>query len=39
MERIEADIRGVVPYSHVRTHLEPLEDPVSLSDEPLDRQA
>jgi cation diffusion facilitator family transporter len=37
MERIEADIRAVVPYSHVTTHLEPLEDPLSLSDEPLDR--
>ena len=39
MERIEADIRGVVPVCHVTTHLEPLEDPVSLSDEPLDRPA
>jgi cation diffusion facilitator family transporter len=39
MERIEADIRAVVPYSHVTTHLEPLEDPLSLSDEPLDRPA
>jgi len=39
MERIEADIRAAVPYSHVTTHLEPLEDPVSLSDEPLDRPA
>jgi cation diffusion facilitator family transporter len=39
MERIEADIRGVVPTCHVTTHLEPLEDPVSLSDEPLDRPA
>lgn len=39
MERIEADIRGVVPACHVTTHLEPLEDPVSLSDEALDRPA
>jgi cation diffusion facilitator family transporter len=37
MERIEADIRAVVPCCHVTTHLEPLEDPLSLSDEALDR--
>jgi cation diffusion facilitator family transporter len=36
-ERIEADIRGAVPYAHVTTHLEPKEDPVSLHDEGLDR--
>ena len=37
LERIEADIRGVVPNCHVTTHLEPIEDPASLFDEPLDR--
>lgn len=36
-ERIEADIRSVVPYVNVTTHLEPMEDPVSLSDQQLDR--
>lgn len=28
-----------VPRAHVTTHLEPLEDPVSLRDETLDRVA
>jgi cation diffusion facilitator family transporter len=37
-ERIEADIRAVVTYAHVTTHLEPLEDPVSLADQELDRE-
>lgn len=37
-ERIEADIRRAVAYAHVTTHLEPLEDPVSLADQELDRQ-
>jgi cation diffusion facilitator family transporter len=37
LEQIEADIRRMVPYSHVTTHLEPLEDPLSLFDEALDR--
>jgi cation diffusion facilitator family transporter len=36
-ERIEADIRAVVAYAHITTHLEPLEDPVSLADQELDR--
>jgi cation diffusion facilitator family transporter len=36
-ERIEADIRRALPHAHVTTHLEPLEDPVSLVDEGLDR--
>lgn len=36
-ERLEADIRRVAPYTHVTTHLEPKEDPVSLHDEGLDR--
>lgn len=36
-ERIERDIRKVVPRSNVLTHLEPLEDPVSMLDQDLDR--
>lgn len=37
LERIEADIRAAVPFSHLTTHLEPIEDPVSLVDEALER--
>jgi len=29
VEDIEADIRAVVPFSHLTTHLEPIEDPAS----------
>jgi divalent metal cation (Fe/Co/Zn/Cd) transporter len=29
VENIEADIRAVVPFSHLTTHLEPIEDPAS----------
>jgi cation diffusion facilitator family transporter len=36
-ERIEADIRMALPHAHVTTHLEPLEDPVSMIDQELDR--
>jgi cation diffusion facilitator family transporter len=36
-ERIEADIRRTLPQTHVTTHLEPLEDPVSMVDQGLDR--
>jgi cation diffusion facilitator family transporter len=36
-ERIERDIRRAIPRSHVLTHLEPLEDPVSMLDQDLDR--
>ncbi len=36
-ERIEADIRLALPHAHVTTHLEPLEDPVSMVDQGLDR--
>ncbi len=39
LERIEADIRAAVPRIHVTTHLEPREDPLSLSDQVLDRHA
>ncbi len=38
-ERIEGDIRVAVPGTHVTTHLEPLEDPLSHSDAGLDRNA
>ena len=37
VELIEADIRAAVPYSHLTTHLEPIEDPLSLVDEALER--
>lgn len=36
-ERIEADVRTVIPRAHVTTHLEPLEDPLSMADAGLDR--
>ncbi|OZA24964.1 MAG: cation-efflux pump [Hydrogenophilales bacterium 17-61-9] len=36
-ERIEADIRQAVTHAHITTHLEPIEDPVSLADQELDR--
>jgi cation diffusion facilitator family transporter len=35
-ERIEADLRGTLSHVHVTTHLEPREDPASLSDLDLD---
>jgi cation diffusion facilitator family transporter len=38
-ERIETDLRGALPHVHVTTHLEPREDPASLSDQYLDRPA
>jgi cation diffusion facilitator family transporter len=37
VEQIEADIRAAVPFSHLTTHLEPIEDPLSLIDEALER--
>jgi cation diffusion facilitator family transporter len=37
-EKIEADIMRVVPKVNVTSHLEPLEDPLSLSDQALDRE-
>ncbi len=37
VERIEADIRAAVPFSHLTTHLEPIEDPLSHSDQVLQR--
>lgn len=37
LERIEADIRGIVPNVTVLTHLESLDDPASWDDQMLDR--
>lgn len=37
LEKIEADIIRVVPKANVTSHLEPVEDPLSLSDQALDR--
>ncbi len=37
LERIEAEVRAAIPNSTVFTHLEPIEDPVSWADTPLDR--
>jgi cation diffusion facilitator family transporter len=39
LEQIETDIRVVVPFCHLTTHLEPIEDPASLADQALDRGA
>jgi cation diffusion facilitator family transporter len=39
LEQIETDIRVVVPFCHLTTHLEPIEDPASLADQMLDRGA
>lgn len=36
-ERIEVELLAVLPNGHVTTHLEPLEDPVSMLDAGLDR--
>jgi cation diffusion facilitator family transporter len=38
-ERVEADIHRALPYLHITTHIEPLEDPVSMIDQALDRPA
>jgi cation diffusion facilitator family transporter len=35
VEVIEAGIRAVVPFSHLTTHLEPIEDPLSQKDKEL----
>jgi len=39
LERLEAELRGVLPHAAVFTHLEPLEDPASFADLTLDRDA
>ena len=36
-EHIETDICEALPHTHVTTHLEPKEDPVSMSDKDLER--
>ena len=36
-ERIEAAIRELLPHANITTHLEPLEDPLSMIDRELDR--
>lgn len=38
LERIEADVRAVLPNTSVFTHLEPLDDPASFADIALDRK-
>ncbi|MFA6119775.1 MAG: cation diffusion facilitator family transporter [Sideroxydans sp.] len=37
VEDIETDIRSGVPFSHLTTHLEPIEDPASHADQGLDQ--
>lgn len=37
LERLEADLRAIVPDIAIDTHMEPLEDPASFADEGLDR--
>lgn len=39
VERIESDIRHLIPHAHVLSHLEPREDPLSLEDQELDRES
>jgi cation diffusion facilitator family transporter len=36
-EHIEAAIREAIPHAHITTHLEPIEDPLSMADKELDR--
>jgi cation diffusion facilitator family transporter len=36
-EQIETDICKALPHTHVTTHLEPMEDPLSMNDQDLDR--
>lgn len=36
VERIERDLRRVIPNAHVTSHLEPVEDPCSMDDQELD---
>ena len=36
-ERIEGGIRKALPFTHITTHVEPLEDPASMNDQGLDR--
>lgn len=39
VEQIEAEIRAAVPFCHLTMHLEPLEDPRSLSDQELEQES
>ena len=39
VERVESDLRGVIPNCHITSHLEPIDDPCSLDDQELDRVA
>ena len=36
-ERIEHDIHQALPFTHITTHVEPIEDPASMNDQELDR--
>jgi divalent metal cation (Fe/Co/Zn/Cd) transporter len=36
-DRIELEIGKAIPRAHITTHLEPIEDPVSMVDQGLDR--
>lgn len=36
-ERIEHDIHTALPFTHITTHVEPIEDPASMNDQGLDR--
>lgn len=38
VEKIEHDIRNVLPGSHITAHIEPADDPCSLDDQELDRE-
>ena len=37
-EQVESEVRGAVPNSNIVTHIEPVEDPISLEDAPIDRR-
>ena len=36
-EQVESEVRGAVPNSNIVTHVEPVEDPISLEDANIDR--
>ncbi len=36
-EQVESEVRGAVPNSNIVTHIEPVEDPISLEDASIDR--
>jgi len=38
-ERIELDMQNTLAHAHITTHLEPIEDPLSMIDQELDRPA